>query len=601
MTSGCRAVAAGFVMFVQAGIPASAQIAISAGTHRQDFNSLPSSGTSNPWRDNVTLPGWHAARATNIPVSVTITNCRAGAGSSSVGGLYSFGTNETDRALGSVGTDTWGDTAFGVCFTNDSAQVVTAFTLSFAGEQWRCAGTTNIQILSCDFRCGLDPLDDPDPANLGRWTPVTVFSSPMTGTSAGAIDGNGATNRHVFTGLAATGFRVFPGELLFIRWRDANDPSASDHALAIDDVEVAFTLTASDSLPPAISVNPLNATNGTASEAVFEASASGTPPLFCQWWKNGGVLENGTGIAGADTFRLSLCDLQESSAGEYQLIVTNAFGMATSAVARLVVTSPPPVLIALWNFNQTNPASLAGSPPPAAGRGEARLVGGVGGTFSTGSGADGAETNLAWNTSGYPPQGMSNKTAGVQFQVDTTGFKSLCVIWQERHSGTASRHMRFQSSSNGVDFVDHAVVTSAQDSVFLWHTNDLAAVPGAADNPGFAFRLVSEFDSTAAGSTNGYVATAATSNYSPSGTMRFDLVSVQGRPVPERPCLGIQHHAGIVRLCWSSGGTNMTVERRCAVTGSQWEPAGLSPVMNGSNCLVDVPSCEGACYFRLRR
>ena len=111
---------------------ASAQIFFGAGTYSQNFDSLASSGTIN-WTNNLTLPGWYAARSTT-----NITTCLTGTGTSATGGTYSFGVSGanplTERALGSLAGSSSAN-AFGLRFTNDTGMTVTNLIVSFTGEQ----------------------------------------------------------------------------------------------------------------------------------------------------------------------------------------------------------------------------------------------------------------------------------------------------------------------------------------------------------------------------------------------------------------------------------------------------------------------------------
>ena len=88
------------VALASASFTAPAQIPTSAGNYSQDFNSLAISGTSNPWLDNVTLPGWYASKTAG---GATVTTYRGDNGSGNAGALYSFGpTSSSERALGSI-------------------------------------------------------------------------------------------------------------------------------------------------------------------------------------------------------------------------------------------------------------------------------------------------------------------------------------------------------------------------------------------------------------------------------------------------------------------------------------------------------------------
>ena len=71
----------------------------------------------------------------------------------------------------------------------------------------------------------------------------------------------------------------------------------------------------------------------------FSVLAAGTAPLFYQW------RFNGTPLAGQTGTILTLANVQSPNAGNYVVVVTNAFGSVTSAVATLtVVTATAPTI-----------------------------------------------------------------------------------------------------------------------------------------------------------------------------------------------------------------------------------------------------------------
>jgi hypothetical protein len=195
----------------------------------------------------------------------------------------------------------------------------------------------------------------------------------------------------------------------------------------------------------------------------------------------------------------------------------------------------PETEIARWDFNATN-VLVATAPAPSAGSGTASLLNGVTATFSSGTYSDPAgfpgAANSGWNTATYPPQGTSNKTAAVQFNVSTLGYQDILLTWEERHSDTASKYTRLQYTTDGTTFADGDVFTMLDtNNDFVFFTSDLSGIPGVNNNANFAFRIVSEWEATAIGNTNSnYVATVTA--YVPtgtsSGTMRYDLVSVFG-------------------------------------------------------------------------
>lgn len=66
----------------------------------------------------------------------------------------------------------------------------------------------------------------------------------------------------------------------------------------------------------------------------FNIGVTGTPPMAFQW------TFNGSPISGANGSALTLNNVSSGSVGNYQLIITNAYGAATSLVASLTVTIP---------------------------------------------------------------------------------------------------------------------------------------------------------------------------------------------------------------------------------------------------------------------
>jgi hypothetical protein len=281
-------------------------------------------------------------------------------------------------------------------------------------------------------------------------------------------------------------------------------------------------------LDPAVNTQPVSRTNLAGDNANFFVRAAGTIPLSYQW------RFNGTDIADGTLSSLNVGPLQATNQGSYSVVVGNVdLNYTTSAVATLTLQATPASMLARWDFDATNTLDVA-APAPSTGSGTAALLNGVAGAWASGTysdpaGAPGA-ANSGWNTDQYPPQGTSNRTAGVQFNVSTLGFHNVLLAWEQRHSDTASKYTRLQYSTDGQDFVDGDVYTMLNTrNDFVFNTSDLSGILGVNNNPNFAFRIVTEWEATAIGNTNpNYAATV--SSYSTGGTIRFDLVSAYGDP-----------------------------------------------------------------------
>ena len=100
-------------------------------------------------------------------------------------------------------------------------------------------------------------------------------------------------------------------------------------ALQIDCAPVA--------VPPAITAQPASQTVNQGGNATFTVTATGTEPLAYQWWFNQSPL------AGATNNSFTRVGVQPEHAGDYFVVITNAVGAVTSAVATLTVIVPPSI------------------------------------------------------------------------------------------------------------------------------------------------------------------------------------------------------------------------------------------------------------------
>jgi len=212
----------------------------------------------------------------------------------------------------------------------------------------------------------------------------------------------------------------------------------------------------------------------------------------------------------------------------YSLLLSLAMAIAASADT-----------IAQWNFNSVPPdgTSNTGTNVTSVGTGTISVIGtviqNVSATqeYSSGNNSTDPATadDSAYHTRNYPAQAEGNKTSGIQVNVSTVGYESIVVTWDQQNSATANKYLRFQYSLDGSTFVDYTVLRMDLAAAFAnSRAVNLGAILGANGNPNFAFRLVSEFESTATGSgTDTYVSTG-TGTYSQNGTMRFDMLTVSG-------------------------------------------------------------------------
>ena len=93
---------------------------------------------------------------------------------------------------------------------------------------------------------------------------------------------------------------------------------------------------------PLITSEPASQTVAPGGTAIFYVAATGAPPLTYHWRMNTNI------IAGATNASLMLTNVQFANAGGYSVIVTNAFGRATSSTALLTVSYPPALVQAAF-------------------------------------------------------------------------------------------------------------------------------------------------------------------------------------------------------------------------------------------------------------
>jgi hypothetical protein len=208
-----------------------------AGSQSFDFNTLATSGTLNPWTDNTTIPGFYAQRTS------ATTTYDASTGTGTTGTLYSYGLAlNTERALGTVGSNSSGNFAHGMQFKNSTIGTIENITVGYTLEEWRCGNNTTPQAITFWYKVSSTAITSLTPNNNTGWTAVTALTSnsPVNTATAGALDGNQAANRAVISAFQIPGLTLAPGQFVMFKWEDINH-AGNDHGLAIDDVSVNWS------------------------------------------------------------------------------------------------------------------------------------------------------------------------------------------------------------------------------------------------------------------------------------------------------------------------------------------------------------------------
>ena len=140
-----------------------------------------------------------------------------------------------------------------------------------------------------------------------------------------------------------------------------DDVAIWQRGLSQDEVNQVRTNGISIPAQPVITQQPAGSTNAMGDRVTFTVSAAGLPPLSYQW------LQNSTVLAGMTSMNLTLTSLTASGSNAYSVVITNAFGSVTSAVAPLVVLAdgpPDPTvgLVSYWPMDVVNVGATTNTP-----------------------------------------------------------------------------------------------------------------------------------------------------------------------------------------------------------------------------------------------
>ena len=289
-------------------------------SYSQDFNTLPSTGTTT-WTNNTTLTNWYAASFNN---SFVVDN-----GSGNSGGLRSYGsTSASDRALGSLGSNTPTSPAYGIVLRNTSGGTITDIKVSYTGEQWRNGGNTASQPLAFYYGTSSSPITSITAGAAGyiSVSALNFISKTNTGTAA-ALDGNLSTNKTVFTNIAIPSLSLANNDYIILKWDDIND-SGNDHGLAIDDVTISWTVTPSV-LVPTVSTTTVSGITSSGASSGGNVTADGGASVTAKgvYFGTSATPISGTSNgAGTGNYTSTLSPLTINTQYFYRAYATNSVG-----------------------------------------------------------------------------------------------------------------------------------------------------------------------------------------------------------------------------------------------------------------------------------
>lgn len=167
------------------------------------------------------------------------------------------------------------------------------------------------------------------PATIGVNGGLTL-NSPTLNIATNAGFGAGTYTLFDYTSGSLSGTPVLGVTPPGFNYTLTNDPVALQVNLLVTSTNVT------SGTGPTVTNQPASQGFYTGQNATLVSGASGDAPLAYQWYFNTNSI-----LAAATNSSLILTNLQTTNAGAYDVIVTNASGSATSAVANLTVILPP--------------------------------------------------------------------------------------------------------------------------------------------------------------------------------------------------------------------------------------------------------------------
>ncbi|HWN93701.1 MAG TPA: M36 family metallopeptidase [Methylomirabilota bacterium] len=168
------------------------------------------------------------------------------------------------------------------------------------------------------------------------WTGTSFGHATVSGTNLTALIANSVNGR-----LVLGEKRHGAGLALFGGMTTDNFHSAQPQAanLRANILAYAANFIFCSNCPPSVISQSAGQTVRPGTNVSFTVIVSGTGPLTYQWRRDGADLANGGRISGATSSVLNIASCLESDSGMYSLLISNAFGTATSSIVTLVVSA----------------------------------------------------------------------------------------------------------------------------------------------------------------------------------------------------------------------------------------------------------------------
>lgn len=283
----------------------------------------------------------------------------------------------------------------------------------------------------------------------------------------------------------------------------------------------------SDSGAPVILAQPQSQTNAPGATVVLTVTAGGTPPLAFQWRRFS------TNLPAATNASLSLTALQPENAGDYTVVVTNAFGSVTSLVARVTVQAAVPgeiVVLAAWDVGGLSNYG----PSPFAPSTQAAHVTVTGWTRGAGVGTSGTAAGNAWGGNGFDAGTSSAAEAAgddLTFSITADAGYTLAFTninrfdYRRSNTGPANGVLQYRIGEGSFVTITHLSYPTSTSSGASLDSIDLASVAALQNVPAgvpVTFRILNYGATSAGGTWYVYdVAKSSAPDFSVSGAVNF--------------------------------------------------------------------------------
>ena len=238
--------------------------------------------------------------------------------------------------------------------------------------------------------------------------------------------------------------------------------------------------------PPVITNPPANLTVFPGTNVSFQVGVTGTSPLAYQWFRNGFRL------AGSTNALLALTNVQSFDSGDYSVVITNAFGQASTNAALKVATRPSAVVA--WADNSAGQTDV----PP----GLTNIIAVAGGNFHS-LALRSSGTVVGWGLNGHaqalPPVGLNNVTAIAAGDVHSLALRSdgRVVGWGDNAYGQSQPPATLSNVTAIAAGSIHSLALKRDGTITAWGTNNYGQVTPPANLSNVVAIASGEFHSLA--------------------------------------------------------------------------------------------------------